>query len=63
MTAKITYKHLFEMLSRNGCTSITMPISDLTRFTKYATKNKMIDNLHFEKLNGAFVVTKIKTNG
>lgn len=60
MNATITYKHLFQMLSRDGCSSITMPIADYDSFKKYATKNKMIDKLRFEKLSGSFVVTKIK---
>lgn len=61
LSAKITYRDLFEMLRRDGCSSITLPINDYERFKKYATKSKMIDKLHFNKFHGAFVVTKIKT--
>lgn len=63
MASKITYRDLFDMLKRDGCTSITMPMSDFNSFEKYAKRAKYFDELKFEKLNGAFVVTKIKTNG
>lgn len=60
MATKITYRDLFAMLQRGGCTSITLPTGDLCAFKKYATKNKMIDNLNFEQLHGSFVVTRKK---